>query len=73
MKKRIYLFAITMLLSFAALSSHAATFNKEAIANMSIEQKQARIEEIKERVDEIKAMDSLQGLIKKNYVPNLKA
>ncbi|WP_428329847.1 hypothetical protein [Mucilaginibacter sp.] len=67
MKKKIYLFAVTMMLTLAAFSSHAATVtdnkntvNKEAIANMTTEQKQARIEEIKERVNEIKAMDKSQ-------------
>lgn len=56
-----------MLLTIAAFNSHAATIadskntvNKEAIANMTPEQKQARIEEIKQRVAEIKAMDKTQ-------------
>ena len=65
MKKKIYLIAVTMLLSFTALSSHAATINadgtksysKEEIAKMTEEQKQARIEEIKQRVNEIRTMD----------------
>ena|ERR1700744_3566415 len=67
MKKRIYLFAVTMLLTFVAFSSQAATItenanaiNKEAIANMTADQKEARLEEIKSRVEEIKAMDKSQ-------------
>jgi len=64
MKKKIYLIAATLMLTFAAFTSQAATtpntFNKEAIANMTPEQKQARIEEIKARVAEIKAMDKSQ-------------
>jgi len=66
MKKKIYLLALTMMLSMAAFTSKAAVIadnnavNKEAIANMTVEQKQARIEEIKERVQEIKAMDKSQ-------------
>ncbi|MBE9585289.1 hypothetical protein IM792_12585 [Mucilaginibacter sp. JRF] len=65
MKRKIYLLATTMMLTLAAFTSNAATYNddkndgvnKEAIANMSEEQKQARVEEIKLRVAEIKAMD----------------
>ena len=61
MKKKIYLIAATVMLTFAAFTSQAATtFNKEAIASMTTEQKQARIEEIKARVNEIKAMDKSQ-------------
>jgi peptidoglycan hydrolase CwlO-like protein len=63
MKKKIYLIAMTMLLTVAAFNSNAATANddknfyKEAAANMTKEQKEARVEEIKMRVQEIKAMD----------------
>jgi uncharacterized protein (DUF885 family) len=64
MKKRIYLIAATIMLTVAGLSSQAATINpnlnKEAIAAMTPEQKQARIEDIKARVAEIKAMDKSQ-------------
>jgi hypothetical protein len=65
MKKKIYVTGLTMFLCLAAFSSHAATFTsrkaaKEAIANMTVEQKQARIEEIKQRVEDIKAMDKSQ-------------
>jgi len=60
MKKKIYLIAATLMMTFAALSSQAATIDKAAIASMSTEQKQARVEEIKARVAEIKAMDKSQ-------------
>jgi hypothetical protein len=64
MKKRIYLIAATLMLTFAALTSQAATvtnkLTKEDIAAMTADQKQARIEEIKARVAEIKAMDKSQ-------------
>ncbi|WP_114941549.1 hypothetical protein [Mucilaginibacter endophyticus] len=63
MKTKVYLLALTLLLSFTALNtfaadSHALTpLSKEEIATMTTEQKQARVEEIKARVNEIKAMD----------------
>jgi len=63
MKTKIYLLALTMLLSFTALNTFAADghaltpLSKEEIATMTTEQKQARVEEIKARVNEIKAMD----------------
>ncbi|MBK0380456.1 hypothetical protein [Mucilaginibacter segetis] len=65
MKKKIYLIAVTMLLSITAFNSNAATFEggkdkkdyKEEFAKMTDEQKQARVEEIKTRVEEIKHMD----------------
>jgi peptidoglycan hydrolase CwlO-like protein len=66
MKKKIYLIAMTMLLTVAAFNSNAATFDnkkdayKEAAASMTKEQKEARVEEIKMRVNEIKAMDKSQ-------------
>jgi hypothetical protein len=65
MKKKICLTTLTVFLCLVAFSSQAATFtnskaDKEAIANMTVEQKQARIEEIKLRVQEIKAMDKSQ-------------
>ncbi|SDE41164.1 hypothetical protein SAMN05216464_10637 [Mucilaginibacter pineti] len=63
MKTKIYLIALTVLLSFTALTSRASVntdaltpLSKETIATMTDEQKQARIEEIKARVNEIKAM-----------------
>ena len=65
MKKNIYLIAATFMLTIAAFTSQAATvtgntLSKDAIAAMTPEQKQARIEEIKVRVAEIKAMDKSQ-------------
>jgi hypothetical protein len=66
MKKKLYLITLTMMLCLAAFSTHAATttdntpLTKEAIANMTPEQKEARLEEIKQRVTEIKAMDKSQ-------------
>lgn len=55
-----------MLLTVTAFNSNAATFTdnkdayKEAASHMTADQKAARIEEIKLRVDEIKAMDKSQ-------------
>lgn len=66
MKKKFYLLATTVLLCFMAFNSNAATLTdnnavtKEAAANMTAEQKQARLEEINIRVHEIKAMDKSQ-------------
>jgi endo-alpha-1,4-polygalactosaminidase (GH114 family) len=61
MKKKIYLLMTAMMLTMVAFNSNAATndegFSKESIAKMTVEQKEARIQEIKERVEEIKAMD----------------
>jgi hypothetical protein len=68
MKKTIYLAAAVMLLTLATLTSHAATtgaanigplapLTKEAILAMTPEEKQARLVEIKARVEEIKALD----------------
>jgi hypothetical protein len=65
MKKNIYLAAAILLLNLAAFSSHAATaaaslpdkLTKEAVAAMTPEEKQARLEEIKQRVEAIKALD----------------
>ncbi|RYU90314.1 hypothetical protein EWM62_12360 [Mucilaginibacter terrigena] len=66
MKKKIYLIAVTMLLTVVAFNSNAATFTdnkdiyKEAASHMTNEQRVARVEEIKLRVNEIKAMDKSQ-------------
>lgn len=65
MKTKFYLFAIAMLLTTFTFSANAGTINtekmyKEAAANMTKEQRIARCEEIKERVEEIKAMDKSQ-------------
>ncbi|RFZ90150.1 hypothetical protein D0C36_23200 [Mucilaginibacter conchicola] len=66
MKTKFYLFTIAMLLTAFTFSANAATtintekMYKEAAANMTKEQRIARCEEIKERVEEIKAMDISQ-------------
>ena len=65
MKRTIYLAAAILLLNLAALSSHAATttvltadkLTKEAVAAMTPKEKHARLLEIKQRVETIKAMD----------------
>lgn len=63
MKKKIYLLMTTLMLSFVAFTSNAATTNdgdknyKEFYATKTTEERNARVEEIKARVDEIKAMD----------------
>jgi len=64
MKRTIYLAAAIMLLSLAALSSHAATttvltadkLTKEVVAAMTPEEKHTRLLEIKQRVEAIKAI-----------------
>ncbi|HEK19406.1 MULTISPECIES: hypothetical protein [unclassified Mucilaginibacter] len=66
MKNKFYLFAIALLLTVFSFNANAATtidtkdMYKEAAANMTKEQRIARCEEIKERVEEIKAMDKSQ-------------
>jgi len=63
MKKRIYLVAATFIITFSVFNNRAraaGTLNKDVIAAMTTAQKQARIEEIKQRVDEIRAMDKSQ-------------
>jgi hypothetical protein len=64
MKKTLYLAVVIMLLSLAAFSSRAEgttppapKLTKEAVAAMTPEEKQTRLQEIKLRVEEIKAMD----------------
>jgi len=62
MKRKIYLLVSILMLSLAAFNAKAGslepkTLDKETIANMTEEQKQARIQEIKGRVEEIRAMD----------------
>jgi hypothetical protein len=64
MNIRIYLPVIVCLsaLSFIGIPVHAGSVvaeppSKETIASMTKEQKEARLEEMKERVKEIKAMD----------------
>jgi hypothetical protein len=67
MKKALYLFLLIMLPALSALSAHAATvgtplvpLTRDAIADMTPEQKQARVAEVKQRIEEIKAMDKSQ-------------
>ena len=65
MKIKKFLLALTMLCSIAAFTGNATTIDhgnnnatvKERVANMTKEQKEARIAEIKVRINEIKAMD----------------
>jgi hypothetical protein len=62
MKLRMYAALMTLLLTITATDINAATGDdknpkKEIVANMTNEQKAARLEEIKSRVNEIKAMD----------------
>ncbi|QJD97466.1 hypothetical protein HH214_17090 [Mucilaginibacter robiniae] len=82
MKKKIYLLAATLMLSLGAFTSQASTVidengkvNKEVVAAMTTEQKQARVDEIKERVNEIKAMDksSLNKAERKELKSELKS
>lgn len=66
MKRKICLLVFAMMLCLASVGSKAATLSpwvpmdKEAIAKLTPEEKQARIDEIKARVAEIKAMDKSQ-------------
>ncbi|MDT3402781.1 hypothetical protein [Mucilaginibacter terrae] len=65
MKKTIYLLMTTLMLSFVAFTSNAATKEdginyKEYYATKTAEERNARVEEIKTRVDEIRAMDKSQ-------------
>lgn len=72
MKMKTFLMTLALAFSFSAatLSAHAEMSNKEiqaAVANMSEAQKQARAEQIKMRVEEIRNMDKseLTGAEKK--------
>ena len=64
-KLRYYLPFLLALFMLSALNLHAADktpapyvpLSKDAIAHMTKEQKEARLQDIKARVDEIKAMD----------------
>jgi hypothetical protein len=64
MKKTIFLFAFILTLSLASVAARAATTGelptKEAIAAMTPEERQARVDEIKARIAEIKAEDRSQ-------------
>jgi 3'-phosphoadenosine 5'-phosphosulfate sulfotransferase len=62
MKKKIYLLMTTLMLSFVAFTSNAATNDegknyKEFYATKTAEERNARVEEIKTRVEEIRSMD----------------
>ena len=62
MKKSIFFWGLSLLLFLTSLNSMGATaiaedINKEKAANMNIEQKQERINQIVKRVNEIKEMD----------------
>jgi hypothetical protein len=60
MKRRIAIIAFTLLTLFASVSTYAKNdkdYWKAKVANMTEVQKEARIEEIKARVTEIKEMD----------------
>jgi hypothetical protein len=79
MKKTIFLFAITLTLCLASVVARAATAGdpptKEMIAVMTPEQKQARVDEIKARIAEIKAQDRSQmtKIERKAYRAELKS
>jgi hypothetical protein len=67
MKKALYLFLLTLLPALSALTTHAATvgaplipLTKDAIAALTPEQKQARVAEVKQRIEEIRSMDKSQ-------------
>jgi hypothetical protein len=79
MKKTICLFVITLTFCLASVAARAATTDnpptKEAIAAMSPEERQARVEEIKSRIAEIKSEDRSQmtKAERKAYRAELKA
>lgn len=80
MKKTICLFAIVLMLCTVSIAAHATasrdtTPTKEAIAAMSPEQREARVEEIKSRIAQIKAIDRSQmtKAEKKEYRAELRA
>src|SRR5215210_7047834 len=60
MKNRFYYLALTLLFAVSAITSNAALVTptiKEKVAGMTDAQKDERLKQIKQRVDEIKAMD----------------
>ncbi len=65
MKLKLYFFTALLMSIFAVTTTKAATvvvpdkasFSKEEINKMTVEEKTARIEDIKARISEIKAMD----------------
>lgn len=80
MKKRFYLFSLVLLLALTASTANANILGgdkalKEKVANMTDDEKRARIEEIKTRVEEIKNMDksSLSHEEKKELRKELKS
>ncbi|RYE28067.1 MAG: hypothetical protein EOP42_17885 [Sphingobacteriaceae bacterium] len=63
MKKKIYLLSTALMLTLSASNLKAATINAEPAAKeitLTDVQKEARLQAIKERVEEIKAMDKAQ-------------
>jgi len=63
MKKKIFYSAITFLFAISAITANASSdikVIKEKIAGMTEAQKEERIQQIKQRVEEIKAMDKSQ-------------
>ena len=64
MKNKFLLVALTVLFGITSLNVQASGLSKkelqEKAAAMTDEQKQARVEEMKQRVQEIKAMDKTQ-------------
>ena len=60
MKKKIFYSAITFLFAISAITANASSdikVIKEKIAGMTEAQKEERIQQIKQQVEEIKAMD----------------
>lgn len=63
MKNKILLFAILVMCTFTTVNTNAAINKKdlkEKVAAMTQEQKDARIQQLKDRVEEIKHMDRSQ-------------
>src|SRR3954470_20881692 len=63
MKKKVFYFALTFLFVISAITANASSDNKaikEKVAAMTEAQKEERIQQIKQRVEEIKAMDRSQ-------------
>src|SRR4051794_23000577 len=63
MKKKIFYFATTFLFAISTISANASSADKsirERVAGMTETQKEEFIQQIKQRVEEIKAMDKSQ-------------
>src|ERR1700759_3898105 len=80
MKKTICLFAITLMLCIVSAAANAEAGrdtipSKEAIAAMTPGQKQARVDQIKTRITQIKALDKshMTKVDRKAYRAELKA